>query len=99
MNDSTVWPLARWDDRRCLGTPIELWFGPPDDAELPELPGERARRERWALQICRTCPVTASCLADELRRGITHQWGVRGGLTAEQRKTAFRQREDTRRTA
>jgi WhiB family redox-sensing transcriptional regulator len=87
-----------WAARPCLGTPIELWYG-PDDA-FRELPTERAWREREALRLCAGCPVQAPCLAAELDLGIGDQWGVRGGRTADQRRALLRGRaEPERRSA
>ncbi|MFD2082552.1 WhiB family transcriptional regulator [Actinopolymorpha cephalotaxi] len=73
-----------WQYRPCLGTPMELWFGPEDDST--EEVGEQVRREKIAADLCAGCPFNAQCLAAELSRPASHQWGVRGGLTARQRK-------------
>ncbi|MEQ7125400.1 WhiB family transcriptional regulator [Actinopolymorpha sp. B11F2] len=87
-------PPAGWESRPCEGTPIELWYGP--DREFGEPPeesaDERQWRERRALDICRTCPFTKPCLEEELTFSITHQWGVRGGMTAESRRELLRSR-------
>jgi len=80
--------MQGWSARPCLGTPIELWYG-PDDARS-ETPTERAFREREALGLCARCLVLDACLAQELRLGVTDQWGIRGGMTAEQRRTVLR---------
>lgn len=87
-----------WRDRPCLGTPIALWYGPADD-EPRETPAQRVWRERRAAQLCATCPFIEVCLADELRRGVANQWGVRGGLTAQQRQTLIRRRRTADRGA
>lgn len=83
---------VNWDDRPCLGTDIELWFGPADDmpVHLQETPTERQFRERTAKAVCAECPFVQRCLADELQRGIGEQWGVRGGLTAKERQDQIR---------
>ena len=81
-----------WNRRACAGTPTELWFGPEDDVR--ETPVQRMRREHEATRLCAGCPVRAACLADELRHGVSHQWGVRGGLTAGQRQTLIRSQRE-----
>jgi len=40
----------------------------------------------WAKAICRRCDVRAVCLAAELARPMSHQAGVFGGLTANERR-------------
>lgn len=47
-----------------------------------------------ALAVCEHCPVMASCLEWALNAGQT-DWGVLGGRTAAQRKTAVRARNGT----
>jgi hypothetical protein len=83
-----------WGDRPCLGTDLELWFGPADDvsAHLQEEPDQRLFRERAAKAVCADCLFVEQCLADELQRGITEQWGVRGGMAAGERQALIRQR-------
>jgi hypothetical protein len=82
------------ETRPCVGTDPELWFGPDDEVapELREGYSERAARETVAKQVCADCPVTAQCLEQELWFGISEQWGVRGGLTAEERRNLLRRR-------
>jgi WhiB family transcriptional regulator, redox-sensing transcriptional regulator len=82
-----------WQARPCLGTPLELWYGPDSDTAR-ESPIERGWRDREALRLCAGCPVQDACLAEELGWGIANQWGVRGGLTAEQRKALIRRGAD-----
>jgi WhiB family transcriptional regulator, redox-sensing transcriptional regulator len=78
-----------WEHRPCRGTPTALWFGPEGREEaLPE----RTARQEWAKALCRRCPVLAACLAKELEFPITHQHGVRGGMTANERKDEIRRR-------
>lgn len=43
-----------------------------------------------ALETCAGCPARMLCLREELQRPITHQHGVRGGLTAIRRKEIIR---------
>jgi hypothetical protein len=92
---------AQWADRPCLGTDLELWFGPADDvpARLQETPDQRLFRERTAKAVCDDCPFVERCLAGELQRGISEQWGVRGGMTAKERQELIRQRRAAERQA
>lgn len=39
-----------------------------------------------ARNICATCPVTRACLRDAITSG-DNQWGIRGGLTPEERRS------------
>ena len=89
-DDSGVSP-AGWLERPCLGSPEELWFGPADDAPAETL-GERRARTDVAKAMCADCPFTAFCLASELARPLAHQHGIRGGLTAGERKAEIRRR-------
>lgn len=43
-----------------------------------------------ALETCGGCPIRDMCLHEELQRPITHQYGVRGGLTAARRREILR---------
>ena len=87
-------PPTGWESRPCQGTPTELWYGPEREfGGVPvETAEEREWRERRALDICRTCPFIKRCLDEELSFPLTHQWGVRGGMTAEGRKSLLRSR-------
>lgn len=82
---------ASWQERPCLGTPIELWFGPAEDAPAESLAERRARVDA-AKALCAECPFTAFCLGSELARPLAHQHGIRGGLTAGERKAEIRRR-------
>jgi WhiB family transcriptional regulator, redox-sensing transcriptional regulator len=85
--------LSGWEDRPCLDTDLYLWFG-PGDGEPTELPSERRWRESVALGLCSQCRFKAECLTEELRRPISQQWGVRGGMTAGRRQSLIqRQRQ------
>jgi WhiB family redox-sensing transcriptional regulator len=83
------------ETRPCVGTDLDLWFGPADDtdSQLRETPRERRFREHTAKAVCAECPVVAACLTDELAFGIGEQWGVRGGRTAEERQDLIRARD------
>lgn len=88
------WP--GWESRPCLGTDLVLWYGPPEAGDGPggyrEPADQRAWRERRAKQICMSCPVRVPCLEAELRLPIRDQWGVRGGMTARERRALLRAR-------
>jgi len=85
---------AGWEDRPCLGTDLELWFGASDDTppHLQESTGDKRRRESVAKALCAGCPFVVQCLENELEHGIGGQWGVRGGMTAEERQDLIRNR-------
>jgi transcription factor WhiB len=72
----------------CAGTPLGLWFGPPDDGlgEPVESPADERARVAVAKSLCARCPVRAGCLAEELAWPVSDQHGVRGGLTAVERR-------------
>jgi hypothetical protein len=59
----------------CRGKPTSLWF--PDRGD--------ARASQTARLICRRCPVAAACLAAAMAVEDDLRFGIRGGLTAEQR--------------
>jgi WhiB family redox-sensing transcriptional regulator len=65
-----------WDRAACRGAGVEVFF-----------PG-RGNQLAPALAYCLVCPVRAECLSDALRQeaGSTYQFGVRGGLRAEERR-------------
>lgn len=86
---------ASWLERPCLGTPEALWFGPADDAPAESL-SERRARTAVAKAVCAECPFTAFCLSSELARPMADQWGIRGGLTAVERKAEIRFRRAAR---
>ena len=87
-------PPKGWASRPCGCTPIELWYGPETevDGAPRESVDEREWRERRALDVCATCPFVKRCLEEELSFPVTHQWGVRGGMTAESRRALMRAR-------
>lgn len=95
VSDATSTASPGWAARAaCRGTDLVLWFGPADPEDgsggRVETPMERKRRERQAKQYCGSCPVREACLADELRFPLTWQWGVRGGLTEQERRELIR---------
>lgn len=58
----------------CRGHDLALWFPP------------QGGRADHAIRICRTCDVTAECLADALKYGSIDDKGVRGGLYEHKRR-------------
>lgn len=69
-----------WRDRaECAGQPLD-WFYPSKITD---------RTTTNALALCRRCEVRDDCLRDALRvegaQWSGRPWGIRGGLTPEQR--------------
>lgn len=70
-----------WERAACAGQPLAVFYGSG--------PSDRA------LQVCANCPVVAPCLAEALRAeaavdaGVS--FGVRGGMTARQRRKIIRE--------
>ncbi|WP_328934179.1 MULTISPECIES: histone-like nucleoid-structuring protein Lsr2 [unclassified Streptomyces] len=66
-----------WHGRAaCAGQDTDLWF--------PKQP-----TGSHAVQTCRNCPVRAECLLEALQEegsGYAHRYGIRGGLTAGERR-------------
>lgn len=83
---------AGWrTERPCLGTDIHLWFG-PGEGEPDEPRAEQDKRVGIAKTYCAECPFTTYCLELELGLPVYHQHGVRGGLTAAERRALLRRR-------
>lgn len=65
-----------WRDRaRCAGADPDMFFDPAREAE--------------AKAVCAKCPVRQECLDDEMaveQRGFQYRFGVRGGLTGNERE-------------
>jgi WhiB family redox-sensing transcriptional regulator len=74
----------------CAGVHPEVFY-----SYEGEPTGARHDRERVAQAICRSCPIQAACLTSELQNGPYHQHGVRGGMTAEERRAEIRRRTTT----
>ena len=53
---------------------------------------DRVHRQGAAKRVCATCPVRTVCLEDALADTIDDQAEVRGGMTAEERRTLLRER-------
>jgi hypothetical protein len=59
---------------------------------------DQMSREAIARGLCGGCTVRQECLEDELRFDtLTTAWGIRGGLTADERRSLLRKRQRTRR--
>lgn len=90
--------LPGWESRPCNGSDQVLWFGPLDPDEpggYVEPPDQRLWREKRARAICAACPFQAPCLEAEMQTTRPQDmWGVRGGLTATQRRTLHRRRRE-----
>lgn len=68
------------DHAACRGEDVDLFF-PSTGAD-----GQHAARE--AKRICARCPVRDECLADAV--GNRELWGIRGGLSAHERRNMHR---------
>lgn len=85
-------PRDGWQARAaCIGLPSTLMY-----------PGPFRGAADDALRMCRhVCPVTLSCLhaaaRTEHREHPSHIFGVRGGLTAQQRGIAYQRARNRRR--
>lgn len=76
------------DEAACVGQDLEVFF--------PETSGNC----RKARQVCFSCPVRVECLVDSLSHETFSEFGIRGGLTPEQRrKIVRRKRAQDRRLA
>lgn len=94
-------PPETWTARACAGSDLTLFYGPPEDGPgaYDEPVEQRRWRERRAVQVCADCPVLARCLADELALPVQHQHGVRGGMTALERRALLRRQHSAEREA
>ncbi|MEV5568708.1 WhiB family transcriptional regulator [Spirillospora sp. NPDC052269] len=82
-----------WEERPCIDTGDELWFGPGDGAERESLK-EARRRVQLAKQTCAECPLTLRrhCLEQALQFSAEDQHGVCGGLDARERRALLNNR-------
>lgn len=72
---------SRWrETAACRNEDPELFFPLPNDRYS----------EQKAIKICKTCPVKADCLQAALAE--QGQFGIWGGMTAEERRSLLRQR-------
>lgn len=73
--------LAWMDDAACRGTDLSIFFPPPNRDR------DSASHVNYVRDtFCRKCPVAAECLEDSLSRDRFAADGIRGGLTANQRR-------------
>lgn len=68
-----------------------LWYGAAKcgDAKVDDYYPEGLREKALksvARKACEGCFVKYQCLEDELANGRNNQWGIRGGLTARERR-------------
>lgn len=67
------------DSVACRGRDANVWFS------------DSAHTEAYAVRQCAVCPVRRDCLVDALRSETpATTWGVRGGVTAQARKSWLR---------
>ncbi|MFC5187009.1 WhiB family transcriptional regulator [Actinomadura harenae] len=96
MRTRTSWSKPRsvhvpepvgWEQRPCIDTGDELWFGPDDDAPRETLK-EARRRVQLAKRTCAECPLTLRrhCLEQALKFPAEEQYGVCGGLDHHERR-------------
>jgi hypothetical protein len=73
-------PVVDWRTlAACRGRDLSYWYAEEGSFE-----------QRVALRLCRECPVRRDCLAsalDEETGAIWAVWGVRGGMTASERRS------------
>ena len=79
-----------WRDRaQCRDTDPYLF-------EVPNQFPTEAKAE--AKRLCGGCPVVTECRTEALRHPVAEQWGIVGGMTAQQRKNKItRARQAARR--
>ncbi|MGW4602706.1 WhiB family transcriptional regulator [Streptomyces sp. NPDC004532] len=73
----------------CTGMDTNLWY--PEDHDQPT-----AQVTAEAKRVCAACPIQAACLdtalAEEGGMGAAGRYGIRGGLTGEQRHNRYKSR-------
>ncbi|WP_051468444.1 WhiB family transcriptional regulator [Actinomadura oligospora] len=76
-----------WEQRPCIDTGDELWFGPGDGADRESLKESR-RRVELAKRTCAECPLALRryCLEQALQFPADEQYGVCGGLDSHERR-------------
>lgn len=84
MTDDPTPDARWWHQAACQGADDATFF-PADGMD----PAYRRAAARDALAICAACPVRLECLDDALReergKAATGRFGVRGGLTSDDR--------------
>ena len=71
-------------DAECAGMDVNLFF--PDPTNIAD--------KHMALEVCGQCPVRLECLEDELVRPSHEQNGIRGRMTAAERKQLIIERAE-----
>jgi WhiB family redox-sensing transcriptional regulator len=74
-----------WLDAACSPADADLFFPEPGSLSRREW----RRRERAAKAVCETCRVREACLEEALL--APEEWGVWGGMTADERALARHQ--------
>lgn len=81
---------APWvKDAACKDMPTSKFF---EDTEVRGSEGRRNNIEK-ARAVCRLCPVRHACADEAMREegsGTSGRYGVRGGLTPQQRESIYR---------
>ncbi|WP_102508157.1 WhiB family transcriptional regulator [Sanguibacter massiliensis] len=83
--------MAWIDDAACRGVDTEVFFPP----ERIGRGGGHGYDARPALALCRACPVRQACLdaaLDEEKNAPSSTYGIRGGLTQDERRQILRRR-------
>lgn len=74
------------DEAACKESPWkDAWH--PNDTPLAN-----QQATEYALEVCKTCPVRAECLAFAIKVGPSGAWGIYGGTTHDQRKRMWKAR-------
>lgn len=84
-------PVAWFEDAACRGVDTEVFFPP----ERIGRGGGHGYDARPALALCRRCPVRQACLdaaLDEEKNAPSSTYGIRGGLTQDERRQILRRR-------
>ena len=77
--------MTWYHDAACQGVDVEAFF----------TPARRTRDSRYVFALCRACPVRQACLdaaLDEEKNAAYGVYGIRGGLTADERRQIIRRR-------
>ncbi|MEU2625876.1 WhiB family transcriptional regulator [Kitasatospora sp. NPDC007106] len=71
----------------CRGYSWSLFYGSDDESK-----DRAAAREATAKRLCARCPMRQACLDEELARKPFDQHGVRGAMTADERRAEIARR-------
>ena len=88
--EQTWLDAPEWMDRAaCAGMPWGFFFA--EDFERPAKAAKRAEDHLIGLGVCVNCPVREDCL-EEAISDPNLDYGIRGGLTSQQRRAIRRRR-------